>query len=177
MGQKCWWRGRSLQGSWMENYRATWWSTAHPPHSRSVWDASSNWDWWKNWSRLKKISSQLDTESPSFLLLTVCCGHWIGHRAVNQSVCPLVQCVFSSVCLYRGGARTLDPHTDADAYCSRWVTTSVKIINENMKNDILYQGLNLEIDYLRFIQSIICLRNLQNCCFIAHKNCHFVSNI
>lgn len=124
-GQRCWWRGRGLQESWMENCRATWWSTAHLLHSRSVWDTYSHnqtrrddfWACSSNW------------RSPSSLLLTVCYGYRIGHWAVNQSVCPPVQCVFSSVCLYRGGARTLDPHTDSDTYCSWWVTRSVKTTN------------------------------------------------
>lgn len=51
--------------------------------------------------------------------MTVCCGHRIGHRAVDQSVRPAVQRVLPSVCLHRGRTRTLDPDTDSDPHRSR----------------------------------------------------------
>lgn len=147
MGLRCWWRGRGLQESLMENYRATWWSTAHLLHSRSVWDTYRQQ---KHNANLQLFQTLTDTDrckehipsawywQISLLLLTVCCGYWIGQRAVNQSVHAPVQCVFPSLCLYRGGARTLDPHTDSDPYCSRWVTRSVKTTHENMRNNILH---------------------------------------
>lgn len=39
-------------------------------------------------------------------------GRRLGHGAVGQSVRPPVQRLLSSVCLYRGRARPLDPHAD-----------------------------------------------------------------
>lgn len=74
-------------------------------------------------------------QPPSFLFLTVCGGYWIGHWAFNQSVCAPVQCVFSSVCIYRGRTRTLDHHTDSNTYYSWWVKllkSTDKIVNNIM---------------------------------------------
>lgn len=46
-GRRCWWCGRCLQESWMGNCRASWWSTAHLLHSRSVWDTQHDTHRWK----------------------------------------------------------------------------------------------------------------------------------
>lgn len=54
-------------------------------------------------------------------LWTVLCGHWIGHRAVNQPVRAVVQRVFPSMCLYRGREGALDPLTDSESCQSWWV--------------------------------------------------------
>lgn len=67
---------------------------------------------------------------PFFLIMTDrfflsgCHQYRLGHWVRNQSVCPPVQCLFPSVCLYRGGSRTLGTHSDSDTQRSWWVTKS-----------------------------------------------------